>query len=406
VLFVMAQTEDADTAPAERERVVIIGGGPAGLAAAAVLKGRRVDALVLEQADEVGASWQGRYDRLRLHTVRWLSSLPGLRLPRSEGRWVPRDGVVRYLKAYLRHHQLRVRLSTAASSVQRDERGWRVETSAASVRADAVIVATGYNRVPVMPEWDGMSDFTGELLHSSAYRTASVYAGDDVLVVGAGNSGAEIAVDLVEQGARSVSLSVRTAPHIVRRDVVGVPSQLLVVLLGRLPVRAVDSIASAVERLTVGDLSRYRMAPPDRGLYSRVLADERFPVLDVGLVGALKRGEVDVVPAVVAFDHADVVLAGGMRVRPRVVVAATGFTRGLDDLVGHLGVLDSRGNPPTPAGRTATQAPGLYFIGYSNPLSGHLRQFGIDARRVARNIGVNGHRHEPRDRRAVANSRR
>ena len=91
----MPQTEDADTASAERERVVIIGGGPAGLAAAAVLKGSRVDALVLEQADEVGASWQGRYDRLRLHTVRWLSSLPGLRLPRSEGRWVPREGVVR-----------------------------------------------------------------------------------------------------------------------------------------------------------------------------------------------------------------------------------------------------------------------------------------------------------------------
>lgn len=402
----MAQTERADAAPAERERVVVIGGGPAGLAAAAVLKGCHVDALVLEQADEIGASWQGRYDRLRLHTVRWLSGLPGLRVPRSEGRWVPRDGVVRYLKAYVRHHHLRVRLSTAVTSVQPDEWGWQIETGATSVRADAVIVATGYNRVPVMPEWHGMSEFPGELLHSSAYRTASVYAGDDVLVVGAGNSGAEIAVDLVEQGARSVWLSVRTAPHIVRRDVVGVPSQLLVVLLGRLPVRAVDSIASAVARLTVGDLSRYGMPPPKRGLYSRVLADERFPILDVGLIAALKRGEVDVVPGVVAFDHADVVLAGGMRIRPRVVVAATGFTRGLDDLVGHLGVLDSKGNPPTPAGRPATQAPGLYFVGYSNPLSGHLRHFGIDARRVARNIGVNGHRHEPRDRRSGAESRR
>lgn len=403
----MRQTEHADTPSAERERVVIIGGGPAGLAAAAVLKGRHVDALVFEQAAEVGASWQGRYDRLRLHTVRWLSSLPGLRLPRSEGRWVSRDGVVRYLKAYVRHHQLRVRLSTAVTSVQRDERGgWRVETSAASIRADAVIVATGENGVPVMPEWPGMSDFTGALLHSSAYRTAGVYAGDDVLVVGAGNSGAEIAVDLVEHGARTVWLSVRTAPHIVRRDVVGVPSQLLGVLLGRLPVRAVDRIASAIERLTVGDLSRYGMPRPERGLYSRVLADGRVPVLDVGLIDALKRGEVEIVPAVVAFDHADVVLAGGMRLRPRVVIAATGYNRGLDDLVGHLGVLDSKGIPPPPAGRAATQAPGLYFVGYSNPPGGHLRQFGIDARGVARNIGLNGHRHEPRHRTSGATSRR
>ena len=125
----------------------------------------------------------------------------------------------------------------------------------------------------------------------------------------------------------------------------------------------------------------------------------KLELLDVGRVGALRRGEVDVVPAVVAFDHADVVLAGGMRIRPRVVVAATGFTRGLDDLVGHLGVLDSKGNPPTPAGRTATQAPGLYFVGYSNPLSGQLRQLGIDdeivnvVREALSNVARHAHAH-------------
>lgn len=177
---VMPQTEHADEARTEREQVVIVGGGPAGLAAAAVLNGSHIDAVILERADEIGASWQGHYDRLHLHTVRWLSSLPGLRLPRREGRWVPRDGVVRYLKAYVRHHHLRVRLSTAVTSVQRDELGWRVETAAAPVRADTVIVATGGNRVPALPDWPGMSGFTGELVHSSAYRTGSAYAGEDV----------------------------------------------------------------------------------------------------------------------------------------------------------------------------------------------------------------------------------
>ena len=90
-------------------------------------------------------------------------------------------------------------------------------------------MATGTNRVPVVPDWPGMSDYAGEVLHSSAYRTGRAYVDDDVLVVGAGNSGAEIAVDLVEQGAASVRLSVRTAPHIVRRDAGGLPSQVLAV---------------------------------------------------------------------------------------------------------------------------------------------------------------------------------
>jgi len=140
----MPQTEHADEARTERERVVIVGGGPAGLAAAAVLNGSHIDAVILERADEIGASWQGHYDRLHLHTVRWLSSLPGLRLPRREGRWVPRDGVVRYLKAYVRHHHLRVRLSTAVTSVQRDELGWRVETAVDLVEqgAQRVVVST------------------------------------------------------------------------------------------------------------------------------------------------------------------------------------------------------------------------------------------------------------------------
>lgn len=84
------------------------------------------------------------------------------------------------LKAYVRHHHLRVRLSTAVTSVQRDELGWRVGTAAAPVRADTVIVATGGNRVPALPDWPGMSGFTGELVHSSAYRTGSAYAGEDV----------------------------------------------------------------------------------------------------------------------------------------------------------------------------------------------------------------------------------
>src|SRR4051794_27378483 len=92
----------------ERHEAVVIGAGPAGLAAAATLQAEGVPAVVLER-ESVGSSWRKHYDRLHLHTVRWLSALPGLPIDRSEGRWVSRDGVVRYLEGYARHHSLDVR---------------------------------------------------------------------------------------------------------------------------------------------------------------------------------------------------------------------------------------------------------------------------------------------------------
>ncbi|MGH2774822.1 MAG: flavin-containing monooxygenase, partial [Actinomycetota bacterium] len=294
------RTEDRrhSGASSVRERVVIVGGGPAGLAVAAVLKSKGIDALVLDRAQEIGASWKAHYDRLHLHTVRWLSHLPGRRIPRSNGKWVARDDVVRYLKSYAELQGLRVRLCVTVESVRRGDSGWRVDTSDGVVLADSVVIATGFNNEPVIPEWPGVAGFTGEFMHSSLYRNGRSYADKDVLVVGAGNSGAEIVVDLVESGARKVWLSVRTGPNIMRRDLAGFPTQALGVVLGKLPVSVVDRAAGVAQRLTVGDLSKYGMPRPGRGLYSRVRQDERIPVLDVGLIGALKRGRVSGVRAV------------------------------------------------------------------------------------------------------------
>jgi cation diffusion facilitator CzcD-associated flavoprotein CzcO len=351
-----------------------------------VLRSKGIDALILDRASEIGASWKGHYDRLHLHTVRWLSNLPGVRFPRRDGKWVARDDVVRYLKRYVEVQDLRVRLGVAVESVRRSGPDWRVATSEGFVYAGSVVIATGFSNEPAMPEWLGAEGFTGEIVHSSRYRNGNTYAGKDVLVVGAGNSGAEIAVDLAESGARKVWLSVRTGPNIMRRDIAGLPTQVLGVLLARVPVPIVDRLAWVMQRLTVGDLSRYGIPRPGRGLYSRVRKDERIPILDVGLIGALKRGEVEGVPPVTAFEGADVVLADGTRLAPDAIIAATGFRRGLGGLVGHLNVLDNKGNPIFHGGATHPDTPGLYFIGFSNPLSGNLRAVGIEARRIARTI--------------------
>jgi cation diffusion facilitator CzcD-associated flavoprotein CzcO len=247
------------------------------------------------------------------------------------------------------------------------------------------VVATGYNHTPVPPSWPGVEGFRGELVHASTYRNASPYRGKDVLVVGAGNTGAEIAVDLTEGGASRVRLAVRSAPHIVRRSNLGWPAQGTGIVVRHLPVPVVDQIAAAVARLEVPDLSSYGLPRPTTGLYSRV-REGSVPLQDVGLVAAVQARRVEPVAAVESFDDGLVVLADGSQIAPDVIVAATGYRRGLEPLVGHLDVLDERGLPRVHGPRTSVSAPGLYFTGYTNPISGMFRELAIDARRIARTI--------------------
>jgi len=368
----------------EWHEAIVIGAGPAGLAAAACLRREGVEALVVER-DSVGSSWRRHYDRLHLHTVRWLSGLPGLPIDRREGRWVSRDGVVRYLERYARYHRLNIRTGVEVRRLLRDGEDWRVKTSEDDIVGRSLVVATGFNREPFLPDWPGRETFAGELLHSAAYRNPSAYRGKSVLVVGTGNSGAEIAVDLAEGGAREVMISVRTPPNILRRDVGGFPSQVVGVLTRRLPVPVVDRVAAVVQRLTIGDLGRYGMPAPASGLYTRVNRDS-IPILDVGLVRLLKERRVRVVPALEGFDGAGVRLAGGKMIRPDAVIAATGFRRGLEELVGEHGLVAARGRPVAHGDRADPNAPNVYFIGFTNPLSGNLREIGIDARRMARAV--------------------
>ncbi|MFI9494071.1 MULTISPECIES: flavin-containing monooxygenase [Streptomyces] len=382
----------ASTDRTDHRPVYVVGGGPGGLATAAALRERGVRAVVLEKAGDVGDSWRRHYERLHLHTTRRWSSLPGLAMPRRFGRWVSRADMVRYLEKYAEHHDLEVVTGVEVSRIDRaaDGTGWRLSATGGRVLTGrAVVVATGFNHTPLIPEWPGRQGFTGTLLHAADYREPGPYAGKDVLVAGIGNTGAEIAVDLVEGGAARVRIAVRTPPHIVRRSTAGWPAQATAVLVRRLPVPLVDAAGRLMCRISVPDLSAHGLPRPRKGLYSRV-RQGAIPVQDVGLVAAVKSGRVVPVAAVESFDGDAVVLADGTRATPDTVIAATGYTRSLEGLVGHLGVLDDRGRPVVRGARTPKQAPGLYFTGFTNPISGMLREIARDARRTAARLAAKG----------------
>ncbi|MER7677522.1 NAD(P)/FAD-dependent oxidoreductase [Streptomyces sp. NPDC096934] len=373
--------------PSHEDRpVYVIGGGPGGLAVAYALRAQGVRAVVLEKSDRVGASWRRHYDRLHLHTTRRLSALPGLAMPRAFGRWVSRDNVVRYLEKYAEHHQLEIVTGVEVSRVERAGDSWLLHaTGGRELTGSAVVVATGYNHTPRLPDWPGRDAYSGELLHAGAYREPAPYAGRDVLVVGIGNTGAEIAVDLVEGGAGRVRLAVRTAPHIARRSTAGWAAQFTGILVRRLPVRVVDALAGPMAKVSVPDLSAQGLPRPATGLYSRV-KEGSIPVQDVGLIDAVRKGRVEIVAAVDGFEEGKVVLADGTRIGPDTVIAATGYERALEGLVGHLGVLDERGRPVVHGRHTPKNAPGLYFTGFTNPISGMFRELALDAQKIAKAV--------------------
>jgi putative flavoprotein involved in K+ transport len=366
--------------------VLVVGAGPAGLAVAACLRKQGVEPLVVDRGSAVGESWRRRYARLHLHTPRVQSALPGMRIPRSFGRWVSKDDMAEYLRQYAAHHGIEPRFGVEVQRLEQADGTWTAVTADGKLTARQVVVASGYNCTPVEPSWPGQEGFPGEVLHASRYSTPSPYRGRDVLVVGPGNTGAEIAADLAESGASRVWLSVRTPPNVVPRSLGPVPVTLLAITMERSPAWLADPLNRAMQRIFVGDLTRHGLPAAPQGLVAQMRATGVTPTIDVGLIKELRAGRVTPVAAVDRFEGAEVVLADGTRLSPDAVIAATGYTTGLLPVAGHLGVLDERGRPLVHGRRTAPSAPGLRFIGLTNPLKGLLFQISLDARAVARAI--------------------
>ena len=380
-------TRVADPRAPSEEWVVVVGAGPAGLAVAAMLERRDVPALVLERASGVASSWRSRYESLILNTPRLTSTLAGYRIPRHYGRWPSRDAIVEYLEEYARREALRIECGVELSRVDRENEGWLLRTSNGELRTRALVIATGHDAEPAIPDWPGRAGYAGELFHAADYRRPDPFRDRDVLVVGPNTTGSEVAYELASQGAARVRVSTRTPPYISRREWPrGAPVNYTAVMLDLLPDRMADRIAALGSWAMYGNLSKHRLPPSPYGAQTTTKVRHQGALVDNGFVDAVKEGRIELVAAVEAFDRADVVLADGNRIQPEVVIAATGYSRGLEPLVGHLGVLDETGFPRVMADQTHPNAPRLYFNGYYATISGGMRHMRPHARRIARVI--------------------
>lgn len=357
--------------------MVIAGAGASGLGVAAALARRGIQAVLLDRDSEIGGTWARRYDRLHLHTVRRYSGLPYHPLSRKQPRYVPSTSYARYLADYARQLDLDVRLGQTLRRVYRDDVDWITETDG-EWRARAVVIAMGRHNIPRLPDWPGVHDFSGRLLHSHTYRNAHQFVGKRVLVIGIGNSGAEIAADLAESGAAHVSIAVRTVPPITSREIAGIPVQLLGMFFAHFPPSFVDRLGYRLRRIGNGDLRSYGLGEEDWGPFTA----RRPPVIDVGFLSQLKAGRIAVRPDISRFTRTGVVFADGGEAHVDAVVAATGYTTGLPEILLDVeGVLDARGYPLSESPR-----PGLYFAGYAESPRGQLYESARAAPRLARRI--------------------
>jgi cation diffusion facilitator CzcD-associated flavoprotein CzcO len=306
--------------------------------------------------------------------------------PKDTPQYVPREQVVAYLDAYRKAFDLPIRFSEEVNSVRREANHWTTRSTAGEYVSQHVVVATGYNRVPVRPTWDGESEFRGRILHSSSYRDGEPFRGRRVLVVGLGNTGGEIAVDLIGHGAEA-SLSVRSPVWVMPRDLMGRPVQESSIALDFLPMILKDAIGRTVSRIAFGDAPRLGLPQPTEGPMSQIQKRGRVPLLDIGTLALVRAGKITIEPDIERLTMNGVRFKSGVEKPYDAIVQATGFSSGLENfLEDRAKVLNERGYPS--AVDASSVLPGLYFVGFRNVPTGLLRQIGIEARSVASAIAL------------------
>lgn len=363
---------------------LIIGAGPAGLAIAGRLSQAGKPYTIIEESQFVGNAWRNHYERVHLHTMKEYSHLPHVPFPKSAPRYIPRAQMVEYLEEYAQRFGIQPMFGEKAISGKREGGKWIVKTSGReTIETRNLVLATGVNRHPNIPQWPGQDQFTGDILHSRLYKTGATYRGKNVLVVGMGNTGAEIALDLFEQGANA-SLSVRGPVNIVMRDTMGNPIQRTSMMIGKLPTWLGDPIGRFLANATVGNLSSYGLNRPDMAPSKQLRTLGKTPVIDVGTIRQIKKGNIQVFGGIQSFGESSITFTDGQSLEVDAVVLATGYKPAVTDVLeGVDSCLNEHGNP---TGLWSDDHPGLYFLGFDPYSNGILKGIHDDSEKIVTHL--------------------
>jgi len=346
---------DLEPVPSSAAPVIVVGGGQSGLAAARALRELRMPAVILEASDRPAGSWPRYYDSLRLFSPAGYSSMPGMPFPGAPDRYPGRDEVAGYLERYAARLGVEIRTRTRVQTVRQDGREFIVVPDRGrTLRASGIVAASGSFSSPYRPSFPGEEGFTGGLSHVADYRNPAPYAGQRVIVVGAGDSAAQVANELAPVAA--VTLATRHPVRFIPQRLGGQDVHYWLRESG------FDTLpAEWLSKITGGS----------------VVTDS------VGFQQTLAAGLVDRRPMFTALDGNQVVWSDGRREPVDAIILATGYRPSLDYLR-ELGALDADAAPIHVRGISSTHV-GLVYLGleYQRSFASNtLRGVSADARAV------------------------
>ncbi|XP_020098419.1 probable indole-3-pyruvate monooxygenase YUCCA4 [Ananas comosus] len=362
---------------------IIIGAGPSGLAAAACLAELGVPSTVLEKSSCVASLWRHRtYDRLKLHLPKRFCELPLMGFPAGFPKYPTKHQFVAYMESYAAAFGIAPRFGAEVVRAERDAAAgaWRVTTRLAAAGPGPgaeeeeeelvsrwVVVATGENAEPVGAEViSGIERFAGRVVHTSAYKTGAEFSGQKVLVVGCGNSGMEVSLDLCRHNAKP-SMVVRNSVHVLPREMLGMSTfGVAMALLKWLPVRVVDRLLLAAAHMILGDTGRLGLRRPKTGPIELKNLTGKTPVLDVGALDQIKSGNITVVGGVKEIMKGGAKFVDGREEKYDAIILATGYKSNvpswLKDADEHF---TKEGIPKTPFPSGWKGDKGLYCVGFT-----------------------------------------